>query len=160
MFIRFLVCRATRFVADSTELLMRKSPTDLEILNRSFNIRPRLRTIPASSTHHVLHWNQWTGLHIAQMSFCSTLLTTIWVRNFILLDFSKNLSIDSLNQEVSILRGYSAMIDIHRHLIRIHASNIVQDSRWGYKSRLAKNHVKNVIFRIFPFHFYRRQVSS
>ena len=161
MFIRLLVCRATRFVADSIELHLRKKHNiHIHILNPNFNIRPRLRTIPASSTHHVLHWNQWTRLHIAQMSFCSTLTTTIWVRNFILLDFGKNLSIDSLNQEVSILRGYSAMIDIHRHLIRIHTSNIDQDSRWGYKSRVAKNHVKNVIFRIFPFHFYRRQVSS
>ena len=61
----------------------------IHILNPNFNIRPRLRTVSASSTHHVLHWNQWTGLHIVQMSFCSTLLTTIWVRNFILLDFSK-----------------------------------------------------------------------
>ena len=88
---------------------------DIHIRNPNFNIRPRLRTIPASSTHHVIHWNQWTGLHIVQMSFCSTLLTTIWVCNFILLDFSKNLSIDSLNQEVSIPRGYSAIIDICRH---------------------------------------------
>lgn len=131
----------------------KKHNIDIHILNRSFNIRPQLHTIPASSTHHILQWNQWTRLHIAQMSFCSTLITTIWVRNFILLDFSKNLNIDSLNQTVSILRGYSAITYIYRDLIRIHASNIDQDSRWDYKSRLGKNHVKSVIFEIFPFHF-------
>ena len=131
----------------------KKHNIDIHILNRSFNIRPQLHTIPASSTHHILQWNQWTRLHIAQMSFCSTLITTIWVRNFILLDFSKNLNIDSLNQTVSIPRGYSAMTYIYRDLIRIHASNIDQDSRWDYKSRLGKNHVKSVIFRIVPFHF-------
>ena len=64
----------------------------IHILNHLFNGTPQLRTIPSSSKHHELHWNQWTRLQIIHTSFCSTLITTNWIRNFIFLEILAKIS--------------------------------------------------------------------
>ena len=115
-YVTLLVCPARRFVANSIELHSRTSTASKFTFWIIFSTEHH-NSVQFHLPQHIMSINETDGQGVISSTRHSAVRLLRPIE-------SENLSTDSLNQAVSKLHGYSAMIDVHRHSIHMRTSNI------------------------------------